>query len=708
LAPESTEQARAVPESFVPGWRPAPGATVPQRPGWTFERRLGEGGFGDVWLARHSETREPRVFKFCYDVARLRALQREITILRLLKEQLGERPDITRVLGWSFVEAPYFIESEFTQGGSLPEWAQAQGGLDRVPPAVRLEIVAQVAAALAAAHSVGVLHKDVKPSNILIALTADSEDGEVRAQLSDFGIGAITDRSRLTAAGITVLGLTETVVMDAQPVGGTRLYLAPELLEGKPPTIQTDIYALGLVLYQMAAGDLSRALAPGWQRDIEDEVLCDDIAATVDGSPARRLANAADLAARLRSLGERRAEREAGLRARQRAERARRQRRFMAVALVVLAVFGAVVSGMILRVSREAKRAESEAKAARQVSEFLVGMFEVSDPFEASQGKPRGGSLTARDVLDSGARRIETELADQPEIRARLMNVIGLVYERLALYDAAEDLFAKALALRRETLGNDHPDVAESLQDLGRVRRLKNEPAQAEPLVREALATRRQSQGGDNSHVASLLHELAWVMDAKGDDVAAERYAREALAMQRRLKDVDRDVAASLNLLSFLLQKQRRYAAAEPLAREALAITRRLWGVHPDVAASLNHLACVLLAKGDPAAAEPPARESLVMRQRLLGDTHPLVALSLHDLASVLVAEHKYAAAEPLLLRSLALYRQTLGDESPAVAMTLGSLGDLYEAWGKPQKAASYRALIPPKPAATPPPAGSR
>ena len=121
------------------------------------EEKLGEGGFGEAWLAVHEKTRDRRVFKFCYDPASLRTLQREITLFRLLKEELGDREDISRIVDWSFDEAPYFIESEYTEGGNLVAWAEEQGGLAEISLAVRLEIVAQVATALAAAHSVLVL-----------------------------------------------------------------------------------------------------------------------------------------------------------------------------------------------------------------------------------------------------------------------------------------------------------------------------------------------------------------------------------------------------------------------------------------------------------------------------------------------------------------------------------------------------------------------
>ncbi|MEM8934099.1 MAG: protein kinase, partial [Acidobacteriota bacterium] len=263
---------RRLVQPAVAGWRPAVGLELPQRPHWVMRRRLGEGGFGEVWLAAHRKTDEHRVFKFCYDEERLRALQREITLFRVLKESLGERDDIARIFDWNFDHSPFFIEAAYTAGGSLADWAESMGGLARVPLATRLDIVAQVATALAAAHSVGVLHKDVKPDNVLITAL---EDGRARAQLNDFGIGRLTEHRRLAEAGITALGMTEVQRTGDAPStrGGTRLYAAPELIEGKPASLQADIYALGVMLYQMVIGDLSRALAPGWERHIDDALL---------------------------------------------------------------------------------------------------------------------------------------------------------------------------------------------------------------------------------------------------------------------------------------------------------------------------------------------------------------------------------------------------------------------------------------------------
>ena len=372
----SAKVTRTLGEDVVLGWRPAPGLKVPQRKRWRVERKLGEGGFGEVWLAAHGKTHERRVFKFCYEAARLRALQREITLFRLLKEELGERDDIARILDWNLEEPPYFIESEYTGGGDLVDWAAKVGGLAKVPLKDRLELVAQVAEALAAAHSVGVLHKDVKPTNILI--TRDAK-GRPRARLTDFGVGMLLEPARLAEAGITVLGFTETTPGTPIADGGTRLYTAPEILEGRAPSVQADVYALGIVLYQMTVGDLSRALAPGWRREIADELLREDIAAAVDGAPERRLGDARQLAWRLRSIDERRARnaakerlREEAKLARETLERFRRRRRLAAVVLSAALLFAVTMGFLARRIAQEAERANTEASRARDMARVAV------------------------------------------------------------------------------------------------------------------------------------------------------------------------------------------------------------------------------------------------------------------------------------------------------------------------------------------------
>ncbi|MGI8905798.1 MAG: protein kinase domain-containing protein [Candidatus Sumerlaeaceae bacterium] len=308
VPPLDHEKAHHVPDTdssdTAVRWRPAPGLDMPRRPNWSLVQRLGSGGGGEVWLASQRGTGERRVFKFCFDHQQLRALQREVTVFRLLKETLGDRSDIARVLDWQFDEPPFYLEFEYVGGLALPIWADEHGGLANITLAMRLELVAQVADAVAAAHSVGILHKDIKPSNILVVEQEPGDQPQVR--MIDFGIGLVLDRELLAAKGITALGMTQTASDGYSTNSGTRLYMAPELMEGQPVTTSSDIYSLGVVLYQIVIGNLQHALATGWQREISDELLLQDINACVDGRPERRLGSAAELARRLRTLDARR------------------------------------------------------------------------------------------------------------------------------------------------------------------------------------------------------------------------------------------------------------------------------------------------------------------------------------------------------------------------------------------------------------------
>jgi serine/threonine-protein kinase len=193
VPPNSEKAWRAVlqGDEIVYGWRPARGKVVPGNEDWRLEERLGEGGFGEVWLVVHPKTHEKRVFKFCFEPDRLRGLRREVVLFRVLREALGEREDLARIIAWHFDRPPFYLEFAYTPAGSFPDWAAGQGGLSQVPLETRLEIIAGTAEALAAAHSVGVLHKDIKLQNILIRV---GKDGKPHPLLADFGIGLLTDQ----------------------------------------------------------------------------------------------------------------------------------------------------------------------------------------------------------------------------------------------------------------------------------------------------------------------------------------------------------------------------------------------------------------------------------------------------------------------------------------------------------------------------------
>lgn len=361
-------------------------------------------------------------------------------------------------------------------------------------------------------------------------------------------------------------------------------------------------------------------------------------------------------------------------------EQQRRHRRMMVLAtasLVGMAITsGLAVTAYLARLEAEEQRqiAETEAETARQTTNFMVGLFEVSDPSEAL-----GNTITAREILDRGVERIDTELADQPEIQATLMDTMGTVYTSLGLYDAAVPLVAKSVARRRSIFGDEHLAVAQSLNHLGEVQALKAEYDVAEENLRDALAVRRVLLGDEAPEVADTLTRLAYVLTEKGDYVAAEPLIRESLEIRRAVfGESHPDVADSLEELGLNNFDQGDYVESVQLLREAVAMRRETQGeLHPDLAEAINNLAFVLAEAGTLEEAESLMREALAMQRRLLGEEHPEVAVNMSNVAYLLYAQGDYDAAEPIYRDVIAMEKKLLGEKHPAVAESLNSLAYL-------------------------------
>lgn len=673
------------------GWRPAPGLEIPGRTHWILRSKLGDTSFGESWLAGRSEDDALRVFKFCYNAERLRALRGELALFRLLREGLGERDDIARVLDWSLEEAPFFLEVEYASEGHLLDWAQAQGGLQGVPLKQRLELVAQVAEGLAAAHSVGVRHQDLQPRHILIDHPAA---GRLQARLTDFQLATTLPRDAPPA-------------FPGQPAQAAKtFYLAPEVQEGKPSDPRADIYSLGVLLYQMVVGDFSRALATGWRRDVDHSLLSEDIAYCVDGEPQRRPESAFEIAARLRHLDQREAERnreqqtrsEARL-ARTALERSRRRWRWLVAMVTLVTLFAALLAVQVRRAQRAAERANREAQTARNVSAFLVDLFEVSDPNHS-----RGNELTAREVLDRGAARIESELREQPEIQVPLMTLMGRIYNRLGLFDSAQPLLESAHERARKAHGEMNPEVASSLHELARLHLARGSFALAEEYLQRTLQLRQTLLGPEHPEVAATLSDLALLHQSQGRLDPAEDLFQQALAMNRRAGARPRTLAANLQNLAIVLEAQGDDSAAEPLLREALATQQRLLDPpHPELAVSLNNLAVFLFHRGDLEGSRELFLDALNQKKRLLGDEHPEVAAGLNNLAVLEQKVGNLDGAEDLFQNALGIYRRSLGEDHPNVATNLTNLGQVLLLKGETAEAevrirralAIYRSSLP-------------
>ena len=397
LAPGDSEKAHRFhsPDAEpVLGWRPSAGQRVPNTQ-WTLERALGEGGFGEVWLAHHETLKQRRVIKFCFRADRVRSLKREVTLFRILRERVGEQRGIVTVHDVFFDEPPFYIVMDYVDGPNLAEWTAAHAPLAEVPLATRLEIVAQVADALQVAHDAGVIHRDVKPSNILIA----EENGTPQVKLTDFGIGQVVSAEAL--AGVTKLGFTQTMMSSSNGTG-TQLYMAPELLTGLPATTRSDLYSLGVVLYQLIIGDLARPVTADWPDDIADPLLREDLRKCLAGDAAKRFTGAGDLAVRLRSLDQRRNARTAEDAAHAASER-RAYRRGLLRAAGLAGLVVAAVSALAVFAFRQAgaarasrARAEHSAKAEAEAhvkAEEMLTKVQLQRAEELMQTNDDSGGL---------------------------------------------------------------------------------------------------------------------------------------------------------------------------------------------------------------------------------------------------------------------------------------------------------------------------
>lgn len=403
------------------------------------------------------------VLKFATDASRLRALKRESAISRLLVRSLGARPDFVPVLDWNFVTAPYSLESAYG-GPDLGQWAIEQSGLAGIPLPIRLELVAAVASTVAAAHGIGILHKDIKPGNILVAV---DRNGHWQPKVVDFGSAVLSDPDRLAVLDITQSGF-EGRGDGAQDATGTPLWMAPELLAGAAASITSDVFALGVVLYQIVVGDFRKPLAPGWEADIADPLLREDIALAAAGDPLLRLDGAAELARRLHSLEARRAERDAlaetEMRARQaeaRLARVRVRRPWVIAAAGALSLGVIATSVLYVRTLRERNIAEHQTVIAEKVNRFLAtDLLARSSPF-------RGGSPDESLVgaVKQASPLIDIRFRGEPAVAARLHQTIANALDKRSDWAGARPEYDRATTLWTQAQGAASADaVATKLQ----------------------------------------------------------------------------------------------------------------------------------------------------------------------------------------------------------------------------------------------------
>ena len=601
-----------------------PSDQVPGRRQWQLARALGDSGAQDVWLATHEKTGEARVFKFADAPDRLRALKREAVLSRVVFAGMGGKAPLPALLEWNFEAAPFFLEYAYG-GDDLLAWAKAAGGLDAIALDRRLAVAAKIARALASVHQLGVLHKDLKPANVLIA---DDERGAT-VRLADFGSGRLLDDAVLHDFNITHPGQLDPEAATDELRSGTLAYRAPELVGDAVPTAKSDIFALGLILYQLIVGDFTKALAPGWEGDVADPLLIDDIRQAAAGDPARRLASADDLAVRIERLAERHEEAAAAARqaAAQQAQQEAETRRLQRRPWVRFAV-GSLVAGLIASSAFGvyAWMQRNQAVAAGRLADTSYSFIAEDVLASADPAHANAVDETVAEAMKRASANIDQRYLGQPSTAARLHLALARAFHGRADFDTARTEFARSDALFRQAGAADSDDAAIGRLALAHMNSISGQPERLEQAGRDLAAERKRlGARADRGKAGFALAQSEGAYGYMADLPLAEAAFRRAVA----IGTADPDAASPTQLLKarsslvLVLMRLGRPEAAEPMARKVMADSERLRGAdHPDTLVTRQHHLNALSMLGKHDAVISESQSLLAAMTRRLGSDH--------------------------------------------------------------------------------------
>ncbi len=699
----------------------APEALLGTRIGpYRLKKLIGQGGMGDVYLAERDDE------QYRQEVA-LKLVRPGLHTAEIIQRFRTERQILARLVhsniarlldgGMTDDGRPYLV-MQYIEGVPITAFCDAH----RLPVEERLRLFREVCAAVQFAHRNLVVHRDLKPSNILV-----KEAGEVK--LLDFGIAKLLDPDAVSVA----VTRTELRVMTPE-------YAAPEQVRAEAVTTATDVYALGILLYELLTGHRPYRLASRVQAEIE-RIICEKeptrpstaISEVVelrkqDGTtetvtpervgaarrtpvgrlqrllrgdldnmvmmalrkePERRYGSAGQLAEDIdRYLGGRPviAQKDTlGYRARTFVRRNRVGVGVAALFVLVLIGFSVVTALQAQTVARERDTAQAERDKSEQVVQVLVNLFQTSNPTVV----PGGDTLRVGEFLEQGEARVLDELEDQPEVQARMKQVLGNMYRARSQYDRARPLLEEALAQQRTLQGSDDPAAAAMLHDLALLNKQTGDLNTAEALFRESLALHRKVYGNAHENVAQCMQDLASVTQ---DDVEERRLLHEAFAIRRALlPEVHIDVAGGLNQLAIYHLKNGEFEEASGFFRESLDIVKQLLGEeHPHAMAVMGNLAASYTRLGKLDDAETIHRQVLVLKRKVYGPETVPVANSLSYVGNVLTQKGDHEGAEKSFRDAYALWLKIHGRDHWQTANDVRNLGVILHYQGRYEEAFSY------------------
>jgi eukaryotic-like serine/threonine-protein kinase len=660
---------------------------------WRVERRIGRGGMGTVFLVKRADGQYDQrgALKLVHaSAAAADAHQRFARERRILASL--DHANVARLLdGGQTEDGRLYFVMEYVEGQQIDRFCDStRATIDR-----RLELFQKVCAGVQHAHDRLVVHRDLKPSNILV-----TEAGDVK--LLDFGIAKLLSRDA---------NAPETRLLTPE-------YASPEQWRGDPVAIASDIYQLGLLLYELLTGQLAQPLSAGTPRSFE-RIVCEvtpplpsvrarqgaagaairaarrisapGLARALSGDldniilyalrkePARRYASVRELADDVQRHRERRPVRARGDAVGYRmAKFVGRHRVAVAIAAAALA---AVTVAMVL-IAGERWRTAREATYAERVEDMLVELFSLPQP-GAEEGPPR-----AKHYVDQAVTLVRTQFSGQPERQGRLLGQLGRAYSSLGHYETAIGVLRQAVALREAPAATSQPGLAQALEWLGQVEIYAGRYKEAEATLRRALAIRQAESGVTGASTTWSMLELGDLLHTQGRLSEAEQMLGDAIPILRTQQaTAPLPLARALTDFGNVLRDRGRLDASEASYRESLALFRKVLPARTaQVPLTEIYLSRLLIMRGGPgdlAAADSMLTTNLATLRGMFEDEHPLTALALKELGYLRTEQGRYADADATLKEAQAVIVRWLGANHPQVPRTRVHQADLARRQGR-------------------------
>ena len=685
--------------------------------GYTLVGRLGEGGMGTVYEAVQQNPRRAVALKIIRsafaDEHQIQMFEREAQALARLKHpgiaviyESGATPD-----------GQHYIAMELVHGDRLDQHLrklQPNGPTSKPELRLRLDLFLLLCDAVSYAHQRGVIHRDLKPANVLVRAVPAGDANSTSTHLADavkvldFGLARLSEDEHGSSSEMTMPGAVQ----------GTVPYMSPEQVRGKSDQIdvRTDVYALGVMLYELLAGRLPYNLT-GASLPEAARIICEqppaplELAAVGKGGlgrdlaviagkalekePGRRYQSVSALAEDIRrSLNNQPILAQPPSTVYQiRKLVARHRFGFVAAVAAVLLLAGYAVTTAVAarRIASERDRANREAQVAQQVSGFLVNLFQVSKPEQA-----RGRTITARELLDKGSKTITGNHSMDPEVRASLLDTMGDAYSSLGLFPDSQPLLQAALTIRTSLFGAESPQVAATLRHLGALAIARGDAKGAADYYQRALTGYTAAEGPSGVDVAKVYNDLGATDERLGHLNEAKANFEHALALTQQQKGTGSAALIPIrNNLAYIAYASNDLAGAEQQFRQELANAVQAYGpVHPTVAKIANNLGGVLFTEKKYAEAEKYYGQALELNRKLLGDQHPEIGLDLANQAEARDAQGNLRGAEQGYRQALDILQRTVKPGDFRLCFVETNLGAVLVREGSPAQLAEAEQLL--------------